>query len=103
MGAGVYWLSTDSADIKFDPRVHTYKKLEDIIETIYLEYACSYVYCYYMIINLKKEGKFNSNILQNVRQTYEGFTKRSDEMITQKYKISNTLLEKWIRNFAKEK
>lgn len=55
VAAGAYYLSQESDSIKFDPKVHTLAKLHDLLEDIYLEYACAYVFYYNLILNLKEQ------------------------------------------------
>jgi hypothetical protein len=54
VSAGVYILSKDESDKKFDPKVHTLPALLDILEEIYLEYASAYLF-YHQRIDTFKE------------------------------------------------
>ena len=54
VGAGVVWLSREQETFKYDPKVHTLAKLHDIMEDTYLEYGCSYIFYYNMILNMKE-------------------------------------------------
>jgi hypothetical protein len=56
LGLGIIWLSKDTEGVKFDDKIHTIEKLYDVLEDIYLEYACSYIYYYNMIVNLRDQG-----------------------------------------------
>lgn len=103
MGAGIYVLSQDSAETKLDPTLHTLEKLEDVIETVYLEYACGYIYYYNIIQNMKSEGKLDDNLAISVKAQFENYTKSRDEMVAKRYKISPVLLEKWINKYSKER
>ena len=54
VGAGVYYLSKDDSDIKFDPKVHTLQQLYEILEDIYLEYASAYLFYHQRIETFKE-------------------------------------------------
>jgi hypothetical protein len=59
LGVGMLWLSKESETVKFDPSVHTLAKLLDVLEDVYLEYACSYIFFYNTILSMKEQGKFS--------------------------------------------
>ena len=52
--AGILYLSKESDQVKFDPKVHTAEKLLKILDELFLEYSTSYVYYYTLINNLKE-------------------------------------------------
>jgi ATP/ADP translocase len=54
VGAGIYYLSKDTTESKFDPKIHTDELLHKIVDDLYMEYACAYVFYYNMILNLKE-------------------------------------------------
>lgn len=57
---GAYFLSKDDSDsVKIDPKVHTLAKLHELLEDIYLEYACGYIFYYKMILDKKAKGEYN--------------------------------------------
>lgn len=47
--------------------MHTVEKLQEVLEDVYLEYACGYIYYYNIIVNMKKEGKLDDNLLENIK------------------------------------
>jgi len=51
VAAGILWLSRDTETAKFDPKTHTLAKLLDILEDVYLEYSCAYIFFYNLILN----------------------------------------------------
>ena len=67
MGAGFYLLSQDGDDVKLDPKVHTVQKLHQVLDEIYLEYACAYVFYYHMILNMKEADQLTENKLESIK------------------------------------
>jgi hypothetical protein len=61
VAAGILWLSRESETVKFDPKKHTLAKLLDVLEDVYLEYSCAYIFFYNMILNQKEQGKWDAN------------------------------------------
>ena len=69
VGAGLYYLSQDSSNIKFDPKVHTLSKLHEVLDDIYYEYATAYIFYYNMMMNMKDQGKLDETAIENMRVT----------------------------------
>jgi hypothetical protein len=42
--------------MKYDSKVHTIEKLYELLDDIYLEYACAYIFYYNMLLNLKQDN-----------------------------------------------
>lgn len=53
-GAMLWYLSSDSRNIKFDPKVHTTEKMLTILDELKLEYMCIYARHYNLILRVKE-------------------------------------------------
>ena len=87
-------MSRDTDPTKFDPKVHTKAWLHEILEDIYLEYACGYIFYYNMILNLKESGQLN---IDNIKTKVDDYTKSLDEKVSRRHKISPFFLEAWLQ------
>ena len=47
--------------------MHTVEKLLKILDELFLDYSTSYVYYYTLLHNLKEQGKFTPDILENAK------------------------------------
>ncbi len=101
--AGAYYLSQDSDQTKFDSSKHTLVKLYDILEDIYLEYACAYIFYYNMILNMKEKKEFSNEKLENLKASVESYTNSRDEIVAKKHGITALFLEIWIEKFKGDK
>ncbi len=70
--------------------------LHEILDDIYLEYACAYVFYYNMILNLKDQGQLTQTKQDSIEEMVKNYTNQKDEFICKKYKISTVLLEEWL-------
>ena len=100
--AGILYLSKESDQVKFDPKVHTAEKLLKILDELFLEYSTSYVYYYTLINNLKEQGKFTPDILENAKTRIDALTRSNDEDVAKRHNISPEFLQAWTANFAKD-
>jgi len=103
VGAGVLWLSRDTDTTKFDVNVHTVAKLHAVLEDVYLEYACSYIFFYNMILNLKEQGQFKPEILESIKTRVLEYTKLRDEQVCKRAGITPAFLEQWIKKNQSDK
>lgn len=93
VGVGAYMLSREGDTTKFDPNIHTKAKLHDLLEDIYLEYACGYIFFYNMILNLKESGQLD---IESVKAKIENYTSSIDEKVAKKHNITNAFLRAWM-------
>lgn len=47
--------------------MHTVEKLYPILDDIYYEYACAYIFYYNIILNLKDQNELNAETLENAK------------------------------------
>lgn len=80
-------MSKDSSDMKIDPKVHTLAKLHEILEDIYLEYACGYIFYYHMIIDLKDKNQLSREQSDKLKLTVESYTSSRDEIVCKRYGV----------------
>jgi hypothetical protein len=59
-GAALLFLGKNTETVKFDPNIHTVQKLLDIIDELYLEYACAYLFYYDIILSQKEQGSYKT-------------------------------------------
>ena len=89
--------------MKFDPKVHTLEKLHEVLEDVYLEYACAYAFYYNMILNLKDQGQLSDDKLESVKASVENYTKSKDETVCKRFGINPIILEKWIAKYKNDR
>ena len=100
--ATILYLSRESEQVKFDPKVHTIEKLLKILDDLFLEYSTSYVYYYTIMINLKEQNQFTPDIFESIKTRIEVLTKSNDEDVAKRYNISPDFLQTWIGKYVKE-
>ena len=71
--------------------------MHDVLEDIYLEYACAYIFYYNMILNLKSAGQLNDGKMESIKTQIEQYTRSRDEMVCSKHGINSAFLEDWIK------
>ena len=86
-------LSREGDSTKFDPNVHTKAKLHELLEDIYLEYACGYIFYYNMILNLKESGQLN---IESIKAKIDDYTSTLDDKVSKKHNISTAFLRAWM-------
>ncbi len=74
VGFGGYYLSRDSDEVKFDKNLHTKAKLYEILEDIYLEYGCAYIFYYNTILNMKEKNILTDEKLESIKAQIENYT-----------------------------
>ena len=50
-------LSKDEEQNEFDPKVHTLESLKKLMDEMYLEYSCAYVYYFNLLSNYGKGSR----------------------------------------------
>lgn len=100
---GILWLSKEGETVKFDSKLHTLEKLHDILEDTFLEYACSYIFFYNILLNLKDQKQYNEEVLQSILARVSQYTKERDITICKRFGITPDLLEVWTRKYADDK
>lgn len=88
VAAGAYYLSQDAEDIKFDAKVHTLAKLHDVLEDVYLEYACAYIFYYNLILNMKDQNTLSDDKLESIKNQVEQYTSSRDAVVCKKHGIT---------------
>jgi hypothetical protein len=74
VAAGVLWLSRETDTQKIDPKEHTLVKLLDVLEDVYLEYACAYIFFYNTILNMKEQGKYSTQFQEGIDVRVQQYT-----------------------------
>eukprot|EP00349_Pseudokeronopsis_sp_Brazil_P002613 CAMPEP_0202962060 /NCGR_PEP_ID=MMETSP1396-20130829/6163_1 /ASSEMBLY_ACC=CAM_ASM_000872 /TAXON_ID= /ORGANISM="Pseudokeronopsis sp., Strain Brazil" /LENGTH=74 /DNA_ID=CAMNT_0049682375 /DNA_START=1 /DNA_END=225 /DNA_ORIENTATION=- len=59
MGAGLYYLSKESSHSQYDPKIHTNDMLYNLLDDMFFEYACGYIYYFNMIMSYKERGQLS--------------------------------------------
>jgi len=77
-------------------------KLLKILDDLFLEYSTSYVYYYTIMSNLREQGQFTPDILENVKTRIESLTKSNDEDVAKRHNITVDFLQAWTAKHAKD-
>lgn len=95
-------MSKDTDDQKFDPKVHTLAKLHEILDDIYLEYACAYIFYYNMILNMKEKNLLTEDKIENIKAQVEHYTTERDAFVCKRQGITSLFLESWVRKYKND-
>ena len=88
VAGAAYYLSQDSDEVKFDPKVHTLAKLHEVLEDVYLEYACAYIFYYNLILNMKEKKEYSDNKLESLKVQAENYTSSRDSVVAKRHGIT---------------
>lgn len=83
--------------------MHTLAKLHDVLEDVYLEYACAYIFYYNLILNMKEQKTLSDDKLESLKNQVEQYTNSRDAVVCKKHGISTMFLEKWITKHKNDK
>ena len=99
----MFYLSKESSDFKLDKKIHTKEKLYEILDDIYLEYACGYVFYYNTLLNLKDSKQLTPNEIENIKASLENYTKQKDEQVAKKHGLNALILDSWLHKESNDR
>jgi len=67
IGGALWFLSQDSEQIKFDPKLHTVEELRKIVHEMFVEGATMYCQKLNIIKNLKQNNELTKVTLENIK------------------------------------
>jgi hypothetical protein len=68
-----------------------------MIDDLYLEYACAYIFYYNILLNLKETNQLSEVKKENIEEALKNFTNSKDEAICKKYQITPIVMEQWLQ------
>lgn len=80
--------------------MHTLKKLYEILDDMYYEYASGYVHFLNILDNMKQSGQGTQEVIDHMKVQMHSYSNERDELVCKKHNITGLFLEEWI---AREK
>lgn len=102
VGAGAWYLTREGTQIKFDESKHTRDKLLLIINDLYIEYACSYIFIHNLMMRMKADGQLNPDMMENIKARMEVMTDEKDKEVAKLHGIDTDFLEQWLKKYQND-
>lgn len=104
VGAAAFFLSKETQNEEFDPKIHTLEKLREIMEDLYLEYSTGYVYYHYLLLDYLEQPAANRlEAISKVQRQAKDYTSSRDSIVCKKYGISVNVLPSYIQHYSKDR
>ena len=100
-----YFLSKESSEQAFDPKKNTLEKLKALLEDLYLEYVCGYVFYYYSIKEAQTSGVSPAMIqeqIEKLRKNVKEYTSSRDGIVCKRAGIDPFILKDYISHYIKD-
>lgn len=101
-----YFLSKESSEQQFDPKKHTLEKLKHLLEDLYLEYVCGYVFYHYTIKEVQASGgpaKTTADQIQQAKRNAKDYTSSRDNIVCKRAGVDPLILGDYISHYIKDR
>lgn len=101
-GVGIWYLSQDKEQVKFDPKKHTIEELRKLVKELFIATATIYCQKLTFIINLRKSGELTQEHLDNFKHAQRQELDDAEREIYEAHGIDEYLVQDWISEFKSD-